>query len=123
MNGGHAPRCVLWAHNSHVGDACATELGAHDEWNLGQMIRSTFGPNNTFLLGFGTCPQRSHRVPRSPPSPAPRAPLTARHRARTLHAGTYDGTVTAARPREMNNTALPNCDRFPYLRLGIACRL
>ena len=50
----HAHRCVLWAHNSHVGDACATELGEREEWNLGQMMRTTFGRNNTFLLGFGT---------------------------------------------------------------------
>ena len=51
---GAAPKVVLWAHNSHVGDARATEMGKHAEWNLGQMCRQTFGSNNVFLLGFGT---------------------------------------------------------------------
>jgi erythromycin esterase-like protein len=52
---GAPPKMVFWAHNSHVGDARATELGSRrQEWNLGQMIRSTFGTNNTFVCGFGT---------------------------------------------------------------------
>jgi erythromycin esterase-like protein len=52
--GGTAPKVVVWAHNSHCGDASATEIGAHNEWNLGQMLRQTFGSDNTFIVGFGT---------------------------------------------------------------------
>mmetsp|Transcript_19697 Transcript_19697/g.40152 ORF Transcript_19697/g.40152 Transcript_19697/m.40152 type:complete len:276 (-) Transcript_19697:230-1057(-) len=47
-------KVVLWAHNSHVGDARATELGSREEWNLGQMMRTTFGDDKVFLCGFGT---------------------------------------------------------------------
>lgn len=51
---GRPPRMVLWAHNSHVGDARSTERGAIEEVTLGQMMRTTFGSSNAFLVGFGT---------------------------------------------------------------------
>ena len=54
LNDGRPPKVVLWAHNSHVGDASATNRAAGEEWNLGQMMRTTFGEENTFLVGFGT---------------------------------------------------------------------
>jgi protein-L-isoaspartate(D-aspartate) O-methyltransferase len=51
----HGPtaRAVVWAHNSHLGDASATEMGAHGEHNVGQLCRSSFGPE-AYLVGFGT---------------------------------------------------------------------
>ena len=51
----HGPDCraVIWEHNSHVGDASATELGAMGELNVGQLCRGAFGPA-AYLLGFGT---------------------------------------------------------------------
>ena len=48
-----APKIVIWAHNSHCGDASATELGVRDEWNLGQMLRASYGADNVFICGFG----------------------------------------------------------------------
>jgi erythromycin esterase-like protein len=33
------PKIVVWAHNSHLGDARATEMGDQGEWNVGQLIR------------------------------------------------------------------------------------
>lgn len=36
---GMAPRLAVWAHNSHLGDARATEMGALGEWNVGQLVR------------------------------------------------------------------------------------
>ena len=51
---GRPPKVVLWAHNSHVGDARATDRAAGEEWNLGQMMRTTFGEDSTYLVGFGT---------------------------------------------------------------------
>ena len=33
------PRVVVWAHNSHLGDARATEMSRRGEWNLGQLVR------------------------------------------------------------------------------------
>lgn len=54
LGDGKPPKVVLWAHNSHVGDARATDRGNVEELNLGQCIRSTFGSSNAFLVGFGT---------------------------------------------------------------------
>jgi erythromycin esterase-like protein len=47
-------KIVVWAHNSHLGDARATEMSAHGEVNLGQLARERFGEENVFLLGFTT---------------------------------------------------------------------
>ncbi len=45
-------KIVVWAHNSHVGDARSTEAGQkRNELNIGQLAREVFGPE-TFLLGF-----------------------------------------------------------------------
>lgn len=47
-------RAVVWAHNSHVGDARATEMGAmRGEHTLGQLCRERFG-EEAALIGFGT---------------------------------------------------------------------
>jgi erythromycin esterase-like protein len=46
-------RVVVWEHNSHVGDARATELGAHGELNVGQLVRSRW-PDDSLLVGFTT---------------------------------------------------------------------
>ena len=41
---GAASKAVVWAHNSHIGDARFTEMGAvRDELNLGQLCREHFG--------------------------------------------------------------------------------
>jgi erythromycin esterase-like protein len=50
----HGPtKVVVWAHNSHLGDARATELGQAGELNLGQLVRERYG-RETFLTGFST---------------------------------------------------------------------
>lgn len=46
-------RAVIWAHNSHVGDARATEMRLQGEWNLGQLIRMDVG-DKALLVGFTT---------------------------------------------------------------------
>ncbi|HSK38680.1 MAG TPA: erythromycin esterase family protein, partial [Arenibaculum sp.] len=46
-------KAVVWAHNSHLGDARATEMGRWGELNLGQLCRERFG-NEARLVGFGT---------------------------------------------------------------------
>jgi erythromycin esterase-like protein len=46
-------RIVVWAHNSHVGDARATELGERGEWNLGELARKRFGAD-AVLVGLTT---------------------------------------------------------------------
>jgi protein-L-isoaspartate(D-aspartate) O-methyltransferase len=51
----HGPdaKAVVWAHNSHVGNAAATEMSTRGEFNVGQLCREGFG-KDAFLLGFGT---------------------------------------------------------------------
>ena len=47
-------RAVVWAHNSHLGDARHTDMGwSRGEHNLGQLVRERFG-NEATLIGFGT---------------------------------------------------------------------
>jgi erythromycin esterase-like protein len=50
---GHTPKIVIWAHNSHLGDARATEMGARGELNVGQLIRQKYG-SQAVLVGFTT---------------------------------------------------------------------
>jgi protein-L-isoaspartate(D-aspartate) O-methyltransferase len=50
--GGNA-RAVVWAHNSHLGDAAWTEMAARGEHNIGQLVRSRYG-EDSYLVGFGT---------------------------------------------------------------------
>ena len=48
-------KAVVWAHNSHVGDARYTAMGRnHGEINLGQLLRESFGRDRVALLGCGT---------------------------------------------------------------------
>jgi protein-L-isoaspartate(D-aspartate) O-methyltransferase len=51
----HGPdsKAVVWAHNSHVGNAAATEMAARGEHNIGQLCRKKFG-EQAYLIGFGT---------------------------------------------------------------------
>ncbi len=49
---GHA-KVVVWEHNSHVGDARATAMGARGELNVGQLARQRHG-GDTWLIGFTT---------------------------------------------------------------------
>jgi erythromycin esterase-like protein len=50
---GHQSRLVVWAHNSHLGDARATEMGARGEVNVGQLLRERY-PSEVFSVGFTT---------------------------------------------------------------------
>jgi erythromycin esterase-like protein len=49
----HEVKIVVWAHNSHLGDARATEMNLLGELNLGQLARQRYGPE-VFSLGFTT---------------------------------------------------------------------
>ncbi len=46
-------RAVVWAHNSHIGDASATMMGWSGEFNIGELTRSHFD-RDAALIGFGT---------------------------------------------------------------------
>jgi erythromycin esterase-like protein len=46
-------KAAVWAHNSHIGDARATRMGAMGEVNIGQLTRQRH-PGETLLVGFTT---------------------------------------------------------------------
>lgn len=46
-------KIAVWAHNSHLGDARATQIGQRDELNVGQLMRERF-PGSTRLVGYTT---------------------------------------------------------------------
>jgi erythromycin esterase-like protein len=50
---GRRPKVVVWAHNSHLGDARATEMAESGELNLGQLVREKHG-RVAVLIGFTT---------------------------------------------------------------------
>jgi len=50
---GKPARIVVWAHNSHVGDARATEVGGDGQLTLGQLAREKYGADCR-LIGFST---------------------------------------------------------------------
>jgi protein-L-isoaspartate(D-aspartate) O-methyltransferase len=51
---GEGAKAIVWAHNSHVGNAAATDMGTlRDEINIGQLCRQRFG-EKAVLVGFGT---------------------------------------------------------------------
>lgn len=50
---GNPSKIVVWAHNSHVGDARFTQMSRHGEINVGQLVRQS-APLETFIVGFTT---------------------------------------------------------------------
>ncbi|WP_443749321.1 erythromycin esterase family protein [Asticcacaulis solisilvae] len=50
---GRPARIVVWAHNSHIGDARATDMRRRGELNLGQLVRQRH-PDESLLIGFST---------------------------------------------------------------------
>lgn len=52
LRGGRS-KLVVWAHNSHLGDARATEMSRRGELNVGQLARERYG-RDAYLVGFTT---------------------------------------------------------------------
>lgn len=50
---GKQPKIVIWAHNSHLGDARATDMKTAGELNVGQLVRERYG-QDAVLIGFTT---------------------------------------------------------------------
>ena len=50
---GSKAKAIIWAHNSHVGDAAATEMSSRGEYNIGHLCRREFG-TQCYAVGFGT---------------------------------------------------------------------
>lgn len=50
---GKKSKIVVWAHNSHQGDARATDMAERGEWNVGQLVRQKYN-QDAVLVGFTT---------------------------------------------------------------------
>jgi protein-L-isoaspartate(D-aspartate) O-methyltransferase len=50
---GDDAKIVVWEHNSHVGDAAATEMAVRGEHNIGHLCRQAFG-DGVYIVGLGT---------------------------------------------------------------------
>jgi erythromycin esterase-like protein len=50
---GARAKAVVWAHNSHLGDARATDMARRGEWNVGQLARELLG-ERVYSIGFST---------------------------------------------------------------------
>jgi erythromycin esterase-like protein len=51
----HGPnsKAIIWAHNTHIGDASATDMADEGMYNIGELARKKYG-NNVALVGFGS---------------------------------------------------------------------
>lgn len=52
-HGPHA-KCIVWEHNTHIGDARATDMVASGMMNIGQLVRESHAEEGVVLVGFGT---------------------------------------------------------------------
>ena len=50
---GDGAKAVVWAHNSHIGNAAATAMGWKGEFNIGELCRTAYR-DEAVLVGFGT---------------------------------------------------------------------
>jgi protein-L-isoaspartate(D-aspartate) O-methyltransferase len=94
---GPQSKAVVWAHNSHIGNAAATEMFSRGEYNLGHLCRKEFGPL-AYAVGFGT------------------------HRGTVAAASSWDGpmeikTVLPARPDSYESICHESGERSFFLDL------
>ncbi|HEX3942901.1 MAG TPA: erythromycin esterase family protein [Rhizomicrobium sp.] len=53
MSARHDAKAIVWAHNSHIGNAAATSMGWEGEFNIGELCRTAYG-DDAVTIGFGT---------------------------------------------------------------------
>jgi len=51
---GDGAKGIVWAHNTHVGDARATDMAAQGMFNVGQLVRERHGDEGVYAVGFGS---------------------------------------------------------------------
>src|SRR5690606_22909231 len=51
---GATEKAVVWAHNTHVGDARGSDMARAGEVTIGQLARQRYGSDQVVLVGFGT---------------------------------------------------------------------
>jgi len=53
-NTNHPPKGIVWEHNTHIGDARATDMAAAGMVNIGQLTREHYGADNVYSVGFSS---------------------------------------------------------------------
>jgi erythromycin esterase-like protein len=51
---GENAKGIVWEHNTHIGDARATDMARSGLVNVGQLTREKYGEDNVYAIGFGT---------------------------------------------------------------------
>jgi erythromycin esterase-like protein len=51
---GKEAKSIVWEHNTHIGDARATDMKRDGMVNVGQLVRESYGKENVFSVGFAT---------------------------------------------------------------------
>ncbi len=51
---GEVSKGIVWAHNTHIGDAAYTDMARRGLYNIGQLARERHGRENVALAGFGS---------------------------------------------------------------------
>jgi erythromycin esterase-like protein len=51
---GQGAKGIIWEHNTHIGDARATDMKRAGMVNIGQLAREQYGLNDVYLIGFGS---------------------------------------------------------------------
>lgn len=51
---GKDSKAIVWAHNTHIGDARATDMATTGMVNLGELARMSYSPQQVVLIGFGS---------------------------------------------------------------------
>ena len=51
---GPESKIIVWEHNTHIGDARATDMVDAGMINVGQLTREAYGHENVYITGFGT---------------------------------------------------------------------
>ncbi len=51
---GEKSKAIVWAHNTHVGDARATDMAGEGMYNIGELARTTYHDEEVVLVGFGS---------------------------------------------------------------------
>lgn len=50
---GKDSKAIVWAHNTHIGDASATDMADDGMYNIGELARKQY-PGQVYLMGFGS---------------------------------------------------------------------
>jgi erythromycin esterase len=51
---GSDAKLIVWAHNTHIGDARYTDMPTRRRTNIGELLRKEYGEKNVFSIGFGS---------------------------------------------------------------------